>query len=189
MGLKLITAPTVEPVTLAQAKQHLGVIVANDDAMILRHIVAARRHAEQYTGRRLCTQTWEYTRDEFPCGAMELPYPPVASVTSLKYIDANGAEQTLSPSLYQVDTVAEPARIAPAYGESWPDARCQFNAVTVRFVCGYGLTAAVPEDIACAMLLIVGHLFEHREDVSDMQVFQVPRAADALLNFYRIMRF
>lgn len=189
MGIKLITAPTAEPVTLAQAKEHLRITHTQDDAYIIGLIEAARRHAEQHTGRRLCTQTVDYFLDAFPSGAIELPCPPVASITSIKYLDENGVEQTLSNTLYKLSAGDEPARVTAAYDQTWPTTRAEADAVTVRMVCGYGGTAAVPRDIAMAILMIVGHLYEHRESVSDFQVFEVPQSAESLLNFYRIMRF
>jgi uncharacterized phiE125 gp8 family phage protein len=189
MGLKLITAPSVEPVTLAQAKAHLRVTHTQDDAYILDLIVAARLRAEKHTGRRFCTQTVDYFIDAFPSGAIELPCPPVASITSLKYIDENGAEQTLSGVYYKLSAGDEPARVTAAYDQTWPTTRAEADAVVIRLVCGYGGMAAVPRDIAMAILMIVAHLYEHREEVSDFQVFQVPQSADSLLNFHRVLRF
>lgn len=98
--------------------------------------------------------------------------------------------QTLSPRLYQVDVKTDPGRIAPAYGQVWPQTRCEtLNAVTIRFVCGYGLAAAVPKTIKQAMLLMIGHWFEHREEVSDFELFPVPSAVDMLLMPHRVLRF
>lgn len=189
MALKLIIAPAVEPVTLAQAKAHLRVTTDEDDALIVRLIIAARMRAEATTWRRLCTQTVDYVRDRAPCGVLELPCPPVQSITDVKYIDDAGVERTLSALLYQVDVISEPARIKPAYGESWPSVREQLNAFTVRMVCGYGGSAQVPSDIQSALLLMIGHYYEHREEVSDFQKFPLPSAVDALLDYHMALRF
>ena len=190
MGLVLVTAPAEEPLTLAQAKEHLRATTSDEDALIAMLIRAARRQAESLTHRRLVTQTWDWVLDEFPEWCVELPYPPLQSVTSVKYIDTAGVEQTLAGSSYQVDAKTQPGRLMPAYGAVWPSTRTEtFNAVTVRLVCGYGLAGAVPEDIKAAMLLMIGHLNEHREEVSDFETFEVPRAAEHLLAPYRVMRF
>lgn len=190
-ALKLATAPTMEPVTLAQAKQHLRKTTDDEDALILALIVTAREQAESYTGRRFITQTWDYFLDRFPyCPEVfEIPYAPLQSVSSVKYVDEAGAEQTINALDYQVDVKSEPGRIAPAYNKSWPSPRYQMNAVTIRFVCGYGLAAAVPYSISAAMLLIIGELFSNREETVPGSVAELPRAVDSLLAPYRVIRF
>src|SRR3954465_4821919 len=64
--LELVTAPTVEPLTLADAKQHLRVTVSDEDALITRHLITARRQVEIMTRRRLITQHWRIYFDSFP---------------------------------------------------------------------------------------------------------------------------
>jgi len=199
MALKLITSPAIEPVTLEEARVHCKATSAAEDFLLELAIRAAREHAENFTGRRFVTQTWDYFLDCFPNewanqygrsrGEFALPYPPLVSVTSIKYFDEAGVEQTLATSEYQVDASSDPGRIAPAYGKSWPSARAQLNAVTVRFVCGYGGLASVPFSIKAAILLIVGHLFEHREENQDFQVHEMPLGSERLLFPLRVMRF
>lgn len=190
MGLQLITAPTVQPVSLAEARVHLRATSTAEDSKIQALLLAALGHAESFTWRRFCTQTWDYSLDSFPRCELEIPNGKLQSITSISYVDEDGDTQALSASDYQVDSKSDPGRIAPAYGLSWPSTRSQqLNAVTIRFVCGYGLAAAVPYEIKAAILLIVGHLIEHREEVSDFQTFKLPVGADALLTPFRIMRF
>lgn len=189
MALSLVTAPAIEPVTVAEARAHLRIDGNDHDDVIARLIRAARRRAEAATRRALVTQTWDLTLDDFPCWAIEMPRPPLVSVTHIKYYDTTGAQQTLSAALYLVDSKSEPARITPAYGQSWPMTRDQVNAVEVRFVAGYGADTAVPDDIKAAILLMVGHLFEHREEVSDLQTYKLPFAVDALLDHYTVFKF
>jgi uncharacterized phiE125 gp8 family phage protein len=196
-ALKIVTQPTVEPVSLLQAKQHLRVTTTDEDALISALIVAARGHAEDYTGRRLVTQTWDYFLDCFPwyrdyprwqswC-SIEIPNAPLQSVASVKYIDESGAEQTIDPSGYLVDAKSEPGRVSPAYGVTWPTPRLQMNAVTIRFVCGYGLAAAVPYPITAAILLIIGELYNHREETTSSSVAELPRGVESLLYPYRLV--
>jgi uncharacterized phiE125 gp8 family phage protein len=146
MALSLVTGPSVEPVTLAEAKVHLRQDVADEDALITTLITAARQWTETFTHRALITQTWDLKLDDFPCdnADLELPLAPVASVTSISYVDTTGATQTWSASSYQTDLPTGPqaqrGRIAPAYAQYYPVPRSQLNAVTVRFVAGYGAT-------------------------------------------------
>lgn len=173
MALTLVTAPAVEPVSLQEAKDHLRIDGDADNAVIDALIYAAREAIENATGRALIQQTWDLKLDSFgDCdyyreGAIWLPKPPVTSITSISYVDTAGATQTWSSSEYQTDLPSGPhamrARVLPAYGYSWPSTRCQMNAVTIRFVCGYGTTPeSVPSLLPVAMKLLIGHWYENR---------------------------
>jgi len=154
MSLFLVTAPTVEPVSLQEAKLHLRVDadVTDEDALIAPLIEPARDYAETFTHRAFLTQTWDDKYDSFPCdgGPIWIPKAPTISVTSITYIAQDGTSATWSSALYTTDLPVGPkARrgcIVPAYGQSYPSTRDVPNAVVVRFVAGYGATATtVPE--------------------------------------------
>jgi hypothetical protein len=66
LSTKLVTPPVIEPVTLAQAKQHLRVDFPEDDTLISMYITAARQYCEKATGRAFYNQTWLRTLDFFP---------------------------------------------------------------------------------------------------------------------------
>lgn len=191
MPSKLIIAPSVEPISLTEAKEHLYVPHNSDDALIGAIIVAARGDAERRLGRALINQTWELALDAFPA-EIELPYPPLMSVTSIKYLDTDGAEQVLDPVQYVVDADAAPGAVVPAYGASWPSTRAQRNAVRARYVAGYGVDAtSVPAPIKRWILLRIGALYENRESAVTGTTFQdAPRNfADVLLDSYRVLEF
>lgn len=129
-------------------------------------IGAARRVAESHAKRALINQTWDHALDAFP-ETIVLPLAPVQSVTQITYVDGAGATQTLSSSVYQVDAISEPARIRTAPGQSWPATQARMNAVTVRFVAGYGSAAStVPEDLTAAVKLLAADLYVRREPVA-----------------------
>lgn len=189
MALKLLTPPTTEPVTLAEAKLHLRIDGdVGDDTLVAMLLAAARQWAEEYCRRSFITQTWRLTLDAFPpvpCAgsysqllprlapatavsraraAIALRRGPVASVTSVKYIDATGTLQTLASSEYSVDADALPPTIVPAYGKTWPTTRDQGAAVTVDYVTGYGAAGgAAPAPVRAAILLMLGDLYQNRE--------------------------
>ena len=164
MALKLITAPSTYPVTLAEAKLHCRVDIADDDTLITALITAATEMAEQKTGRAIMTQTLELTLDAFP-EAFELTRVPVQSITSVKYYDTTGAQQTLSNTLYALDAADDFgfAHISPVYAGVWPDTRDQINAVAVRYVAGYADAASVPQSIKNWILLMVSTMYANRE--------------------------
>ena len=191
MSLKLITAASALAVTLAEAKAHLRVDSTDEDTLITAMITAATETAEQITGRAIMPQTWELTLDEFP-DALEITRVPAISVTSLKYYDAAGVQQTLSSSLYVLDSANDFgfAYVVPAYGESWPTVRDQINAVNLRFTAGYANAAAVPESIKAWIKLQVSAMFENREAeaYSSRAVSTTVKMSfvDGLLDRYRV---
>lgn len=173
MSLTLITAPAKEPLELADAKHQVQqdqAITADDDAFETRWIPAVRGRCEGATDRQLITATWDLCLPWFPCGPIELPKPPLQSVLWVKYVDAAGVLQTWDSAHYSVDAPtgerARRGRIWPVYGVTWPSVRPQWNAVQVRFTAGYGLSGApVPALLKQAMLLDLGSMFAHREQV------------------------
>ncbi len=119
------------------------------DPELVSWILAAREYGETCTHRAFITQTWEWKRGGFPCDdVIWIPKPPLVSVTSVTYVDPAGVTQTWSASLYTVDAPSGPkaraGRIVPNYGEIFPATRDVVNAVTIRFVAGYGAASVVP---------------------------------------------
>ena len=186
----LITAPSTEPVTIAEARAHLRLDTSGsppshpDDALVTALITAARQHIESVTGRALITQTWELRADQFIDG-YELPKAPAASITSVTYIDLAGATQTLSSTQYELiadaGPNAQPGRLIPTYLAIWPSSRGHVDDVRIRYVAGYGNGAAVPAPLKAALLLLVAHLHENREASAPAALAQLPFGVQALL--------
>jgi uncharacterized phiE125 gp8 family phage protein len=192
MSLKLITAPTSEPITLAEAKSHCRVDISADDTYIGTLIQAAREWCEAHDWRAYMPQTWELYLDAFPaCSMIELPRPPLTSVTSIKYTDSDGVEHTQSSSEYLVDTVSTPGRIVLKTNYTWPSAVLrEANGAYIRFVCGYASAADVPQPIKQAMLLLIGHWYENRENSTVGAVNRsIEFGVKALLDVNRAFRF
>lgn len=164
MGLTLKVAPSVEPVTLAEAKLHCKVDTTDDDALITALIVAARQQAEHRTGRALVTQQWELTLDRF-VERIALPRPALVSVQSVKYLDDNGVQQTLANTEYQVVTSELVGFIQSAYGKSWPSCRVQPDSVVIAYTCGYGAADAVPVSLKSWIKMAVATLYAQREAI------------------------
>lgn len=186
MTLKLVTEPTVEPVTLAEAKAHLRVDIPDEDALISRYIRTARQVCEVRRRESFITQTYDLYLDAWPAGGFKLPMGPVQSITSIVYYDEDGNEATWDSSNYITDLVSQPARIVLKSSTSYPSTVLQeVNGVRVRFVAGYGATgASVPEHIRSAMLLLIGHYYENREAVvigSGLSVNPLPEGVNHVL--------
>lgn len=183
------TAPATEPLTISEVMNYCHVD-QTDDLLFEMFIKSARVAAEGRTRRALITQTLDLYLDEFPLWDMTIPKPKLQSVTSVTYTDTDGVEQTLSASNYQVDTASAPARIAPSYGNVWPTARFQMNAVKIRYIAGYGAAADVPSGIKNWMLLRIGTLWENRASLlvdSNAKIIELPWLyVDAMLDEYSV---
>jgi len=190
MPVRVTTAPAAEPISTADAKLHLRVDAADDDALIDDLIKSARRHIEQRIWRSLIDTTLELTLECLPNGAREifLPFGPVDSITTFAYVDTDGNGQTLNVSTdIQKSLYSEPPYIIPAYNTNWPTVRKQVAGATITYVGGYGTAGTdVPQDIIAAMYLLIGNLYEQRSDHPRVPIGSVTEstAIDALLMPY-----
>ena len=166
-----VTDSADEVITAADAKAHLreDLVSVSNDAYIDTLIRTARHAAEARTGRTLLPVTWRLTFDAFP-SIIRLEHPPVTAVTTLKYYDSDGVQQTMDADDYQVALGTEPGRIVPAYGTSWPATRWRPDAVEVVFVAGYANAAAVPLPIVHWMKLAIGEMYANRSRSNERPV-------------------
>ena len=183
MLLKRTTPPVAEPVSLTEAKAHLRVLHATEDALVTRLVKAVREHVEDRLGRSLVTQGWTLWLPRFPpAGVIELPRPPLVSVTSIKSIDPDGVEQTLSPDVYGVYPEGMVGWVQRRRGQAWPATAIDPKAVEIAYVAGYGGSeAAVPEAARSAILLLVEHLYHNRGETADGPIAVNPVASERLL--------
>ena len=187
--LTIVTAPTVEPLDLEEVEDHLRIsetASGEEDTLIYSYIKAVRRQCERIQNRAYLHQTWKYVLTTWPNGEyIELPRPPLVSVTHVKYYSTGGTANTMSTGLYYVDTDREPGRVHLNYGESWPsDTLRPGTGVEIQYVAGYGSAASsVPEEIKLALKLLIGHFYEHREasiDRVNVLVQTIPGAKELL---------
>ena len=185
------TTVPADIVTVAEAKLHCRVDHTTEDAVFTRLLGVARRQCEMISGYAYTTRTLVSKLDYWPrSGCIELPYPPLQSVTSIAYLDEAGGSNTFASSNYVVDTHSIPGRILLKSSADWPNATLQVGgAITITYVAGFGTANDVPDHYKQAMLLTVGHLFENRESVVVQQgagMVQVPQAVEWLLLMDRV---
>lgn len=185
-GLVVLSAPASEPITTAEAKTYLRITGSSEDTFIDTLIKTARMFCEEYTNRALISQTLVLTVDAYNEMAdplwegvktgpylnyyknyIDLPRPPVTSVTSVKTYDDDDTATTMSSTKYYVDTARESARVVLRTGETFPTALRVANAIEVTYVAGYASANAVPEPLKLGMYQIIAHLYEHRGDMYD----------------------
>lgn len=208
-AIKLITAPSVEPLTLQEAKDQLRINTTDQDARITAYIAAARQFCENFTNRAFITQTWELWLDsisymwkdargpwwdgtrEGPLSLLsqqaveiDIPRPPLISLVTVTTFDVNDNETTFYDSgntaSLETDTISEPGRIHLTYGTIWPGNLRRMNAVRIQYQAGYGATSdTVPGPIKVAIAELVTHYYENRGDSKE-----APPSVEAMLNPY-----
>ncbi len=195
MALSLHTAPVGQALDLAAVKLQcrMGDLTDEDAYFAGVLIPAVADRAEASTRRALLTQTWDWVLDAFPREPfLEIPRPPLVSVTFVHYVDTAGVTQTWSASAYLVQTPAGArcarGRIALPFAGVWPVTLDQMGAVTIRLVAGYGAGSDIPPLLTMAMLMDVGTLFENRESVLTgprQQAIQMPSSTQDIYRTYR----
>lgn len=185
----LTAAPASTPVSLAEAKAQCRVDHGDDDELITRLIAAATSLLDGWTGilgRCIFTQTWRQDFDRFS-HCLRLPLFPVASISSVKYDDADDVEQTVTSTNYVllVDELGAYVEFIDTY--AFPQIHHQRPAVRVAYVAG---EAAPPGAIRHAMLLLIEHWYDNRGALAAPdQSAPLPFAVDALLAPFRRNRF
>ena len=169
MSYKQTIAPTLWPITLAEAKTQCFVADTTDhDADLSNLLKAATFAVEKRLNRQIMPATWTLTLDGFPSGAIQIDKPPVSAISSVAYTDTAGDAQTWSSAYYQTDlsTNDGPARILPAEGYSWPNTQADtYGTVVVTFTAGYATAALVPLTIKHAIAFLVAHWWRNREPI------------------------
>ncbi len=198
--LRLIQAATTDPVTLADAKDHCRIVGTDQDSVVRSLVIAAVEYVSSRTGRSLAPATYRIERSCWWSCDLAIPAAPLRDVTEVSYLDAEGDEIVVDPTLYRW-------RRTPAGGEIWlldafdlPElATERKDAVRITFDAGYDDPADSPASGADpeltfpvrlhqAILLLVGHWFEHREAVTTTTSTKVDLAVDVLLNQLKIYR-
>lgn len=180
MSLTLISPPSAEPVSLAEAKAHLKIDNDREDALIATLITAARARAEWHTGRSFVTQTWLFKADHFPAhGIAELPLPPLQSVLSVALTAGSGIRTVLDAAAYDVDRAA-----GRVIFHDRPQRLRRYDCLEIAYTAGYGEPGDVPLAISAAILQIVADLYSHRGDEEAI----VTQAGQALLAPFRVFK-
>ena len=185
MNYRLVTGPATEPLTYAEVKAFLRLNDDSEQTFVTTLITIARQIVEGQTWRPLISQTWslQFDKSELTLFISNINKAPIISIDTVSYYDTDNVLQTLSPTLYETDIYGNPARFRL---KSIPSVYDRMGALIVNFVCGYTNAAAVPQAIKQAMLLIIGHLYENRQDVvTGTQVNEIPMASRYLLEPYR----
>ena len=210
-SLTVVTAPTIEPVTLGEVKEHCRVDDDHDDAYLSMLLTTARQWLEEWTDRAMINtvyaevfslipdpptlaDTTDLSR-RFP-SRITLRRAIVQSVASIVYIDTSNVSQTWTASEYRAVSHADRRGwIELTDTGSWPEHDDRTAAVTVTYTAGYGTTpGAVPDAMRLALLQAVAGMYEHREPALVGETPSIMNAlgdrgstVEALLRPYRVL--
>ncbi len=186
MSLKLVIAPTEEPVSLEELKAHLVTTSDDQNDDLAEKLAAAIAHVSNELRRCLVTTTYDLLLERWPCREyLDIPLGNIQSVTHIKYTDSAGTVTTVDADTYKVTRTYTPAdaeadppvigdgvldagigRVCLAYGQYWPTATLDTGEpVVIRFTCGWDGAANVPLPIKQAILMLAAHWFRNRDAV------------------------
>lgn len=182
---RLVTAPSTEPLTYSEVKAFLRLNDDTEQTFVTNLIKVARQTVETQIWRPLISQAWGmyFDKDELSLLVFNINKAPIISVDNVKYYDSSNVLQTLASTEYESDIYGNPARFRL---KTIPTVYDRLGALQVNFTCGYANAAAVPQPIVQAIYMIIGHLYENRQDVvTGTQVNEIPLASRYLLEPYR----
>lgn len=196
---KLTVEPTIEPILLRDAKTHLRISedVYADDAYVAALIKAVRRVCESYCEMQIMAATYEAYLPNFPNSwdsnygdldnEIQIIKHPVNAISKIEYYDTANELQLLSTAQYDAFVEGKPATIKRETSYSWPSTYTRQKAIIITFTAGYTNPDDVPEDLKQGMMMLLGHLYENRQDVvSGISIAEVPQASKYLWNPYKL---
>lgn len=116
-----------------------------------------------------------------------IPNPPLRAITHIKYYDNTNTQQTYSATNYTMFSfINQKGFVEINKDVNLPSLYERADAVEIKFTTGFGNSSGdVPAAIKQAILLIIGKLYELRED----SVSRLPKASEYLLEPYRIKTY
>lgn len=193
-GLQITSPPSLEPVTLDEAKAFMRVDLNSEDSLIDSLIIAARHLVEQHTRRALIQQTLELTFDNQPeQDFVELPRPNLISLELITYYGDDDVAQDFPVSNVIADGTKTPAVIRLKRSSIWPVSLRPQASLVFKYKAGYGTAASsVPATIKTAIKTIVAAWFEQRGQMEQMSESQfgdlsrIPPMALPMLAPYKV---
>jgi uncharacterized phiE125 gp8 family phage protein len=159
-SIEIVTAESVYPVTLTEAKTHLGVSHSDHDTRINTIIAAACRLAESITWVTLGSRTLRMHMDYFE--DCIIPRTPISAITSIKYYDLSNTLLTLASTEYSLDLTSFPARV---YFYSTPSTYVKLNAVQINMTAGHATIGDVDSGIKQAILMVIADMYDQRGSI------------------------
>lgn len=187
-ALELVEAPATTPITLAEVKEQLRIEHPDEDVLITRLIAVAVAYTDVTgaLGHAMIAQKWAQWLGPNPTQEVRLMLGPVSAVTAVKYYDENGDLQTDTLSNYQITGTEFATHIAPKSGFNWPTTQQRSDAIKIEYQIGYGTSRNdVPQTIRHALMMLIGHWYDARENTQMDELSNIPYGFDSLIGMHR----
>ena len=187
-ALELIDAPATTPITLAEVRAQLRVEHTDDDTLLTRLIAVAVAYTDVMgaLGHAMISQKWGQWVNSTPPQSVKLILGPVIQVNAVKYYDTDGDLQTDTLSNYQVTGTSFASYVEPAEGFDWPVTQERADAIRIEYTIGYGeATTDIPDTLRHALMLLVGHWYDNRENTAMDKLSNIPYGFDMLVDMHR----
>lgn len=179
---RIVNRSNIAPISLSRAKDHLRVDHDYEDTLIRAYLNAATEHAEHYCDRLFMRGRVQQFMDEFAGGDIELYYP-IANLVAIQYYNSDNDLTNLD--LSEIDKDTESISGIIKNNGDWPSTYSRINAITITYDTGISSNEnGINDNIKSAILLILGKLYECRED----SIHQLPTASQRLLEPFRRYR-
>jgi len=213
-GITIVTPASVDPVSNNDVKIALRIPTSDSthDTLIGTVRGVATEIVQNYLGRSLTNQTLKLSLDSLPyeddnlpayegivtapymtriARSINLPQPPIISVTSVKTFNDSDTATTISASKYYVDASTDAGRVVLRTGQVWGEMLRVANSMEITYVAGYGTSSGVvPLGIRQAIISLSVFYFENPEAVVKGETANpVSGAIQSLLRPYAVRRF
>jgi len=171
--ITLMEGPVVEPVSLREARQQIGLMddQTEFDAFLMRSLATARRLIEKRLGMSLVATRYRASWKEAPA-VLDLPNPPLL-LDGTYELEVTVDGQAVSDSDYEVDSYAMPATVN---FDSQPSGK-----VVAIYWAGVAPGEQIEPTLKSAILMYVSHAFENRGILADGPTAELPQGFETLL--------
>lgn len=185
LTFRVTTQPVIEPITASNVKDYARIDGSSENTLIEGFIEAVRGATEKFLGRALINQTITVSMDAFGFSNLvnvprylqlgnngdiiELPRPPLVSITEVRTVAEDDITTTYASSNYYVRTNPEPGQLVIKFGKTPPINTDRFHGgYEIEFIAGYGENVDdVPQAIRTGMAMWVADIYENRVPISE----------------------